>query len=62
MSRTIGLLRKSQQVLPRPSLISIYKAFMRPYLDYRDVIFDQAFNGSFYQRLESIQYNATLMI
>ena len=39
-NRTIGLLRKLQQVLPRPSLITIYKAFIRPYLDYGDNIFD----------------------
>ena len=59
---TIGLLRKFQQVLPRPSLITIYKAFIRPHLDYGDIIFDQAFNNSFYQRLESIQYSAALAI
>ena len=62
MNRTIGLLRKFQQVLPRPSLITIYKAFIRPHLDYGDVIFDQAFNNSFHQRLESIQYNTVLAI
>ena len=31
VNRTIGLLRKFQQVLPRPSLITIYKAFIRPH-------------------------------
>ena len=61
-NRTIGLLRKLQQVLPRPSLITIYKAFIRPYLDYGDNIFDQPFNNIFYQRLESFQYNAALAI
>ena len=59
---TIGLLRKLQQVLPRPSLITIYKAIIRPHLDYGDNIFDQPFNNSFYQRLESFQYNAALAI
>ena len=62
MNRTIGLLQKFQQVLPRPSLINIYKAVIRPHLDDGDVIFDQAFNNSFHQRLESIQYNAALAI
>ena len=62
MNITIGLLRKFQQVLPTPSLITIYKVFIRPHLDYGDVIFDQAFNNSFHQRLESIQYNAALAI
>ena len=61
-NRTMGLLRKLQQVLPKPSLITIYKAFIRPHLDYGDNIFDQPFNNSFYQRLESFQYNAALAI
>ena len=34
--------------------------FIRPHLDYDNVVFDQAFNNSFYQRLESIQYNTAL--
>ena len=62
VNRIIGLLWKFQQVLPRTSLITIYKAFIRPHLDYVDVIFDQAFDNSFHQRLESIQYNAALAI
>ena len=62
VSWTMDLLRKFQQVLPRPSLITIYKAFIRPRLDYGDVIFDEAFNNSFHQRLESIQYNDALAI
>ena len=41
--RTIGLLRKLQNLLPREALITIYKAFVRPHLDYGDVLFDQAF-------------------
>ena len=62
VNRTIGLLRKFQQILPRPSLITINKDFIRPLLDYGDVIFDQAFNNFFHQKLESIQYNAALAI
>ena len=62
MNSTIGLLRKFQQVLPRSCLITIYKVFIRSHLGYGDVIFDQAFNNSFRQRLESIQYNAALAI
>ena len=38
------------------------QSFLRPHLDYGDVVFDQAFNNSFYQRLETIQYNAALAI
>jgi len=47
-------------VLPRDSLLTIYKAFVRPHLNYRDTIYDYPGNVSFSQRLESIQYNACL--
>ena len=49
-------------MLPRTSLITIYKAFIRQHLDYGDVIFDKAFNNSFHQRLEPIQRNIALAI
>ena len=60
--KTIGLLRKLQNILPRPVLLTIYKSFIRPHLDYGDIIYDQAYNLSFHQKLESIQYNATLAL
>ena len=62
VNRTIGLMRKLQSVLPRITLVTIYKAFVRPHLDYGDILYDQAFNNSFHDRLESIQYNACLAI
>ena len=62
VNRTIGLIRKLQNVLPRISLVTIYKAFVRPHLDYGDILYDQAFNNSFHDRLESIQYNTCLAI
>ena len=62
MGRTIGLLRKFQQVVPTKSLIAIYKTFIRLRLDYGDVIFDQAYYKSFHHRLKSTQYNAALAI
>ena len=49
-------------MLPRESLITIYKAFVRPHLDYGDVLFDQAFNASSHENLEYIQYNACLAL
>ena len=38
--------------------MAIYKAYVRPHLDYDAVLYDQAFNGLFHEKLESIQYNA----
>ena len=58
VNKTIGLLRKFQLILPRHSLITIYKIFIRPHLNYGDEIYNRAFNESFHQRFESIRYNA----
>ena len=55
VNRTIGLSRKLQNVLPRITLVTVYKAFVRPYLDYGDILYDQAFNNSFHDRIEFIQ-------
>ena len=62
VNKTIGLLRKLQNILPREPLLTIYKSFVRPHLDYGDVIYDQHYNNSFHQKLESVQYNAALAI
>ena len=48
--------------MPQGSLLTIYKSFVRPHLDYSDVIYDQSFNNTFHQKMESIQYNAALAI
>ena len=58
ISKTIGLLRKLQNILQRPALFTIYKCFVRTHPDYVDIIYDQTYNLSFHQKLESIQFNA----
>ena len=60
MIRTIRLLRKLQQVIPRPSLIVINTAFISPHLYNGDIILDEAFNIFFHQGLESIPHNAAV--
>ena len=62
VNRTIGLLRKLQKTLPRPALMTMYKAFVRPHLHYDDQIYYEAYNESFNQKLKSIQYNACLAL
>ena len=54
ISKIIVLLRKLHNFLPRNALITIYKAFIRPHLDYGDILYDQPYNMSFHQKLESI--------
>ena len=51
VDKIIGLLRKSQNTLPRLSLLTIYKLFIKPRLD---IIYDQAYNAAFQQKVESI--------
>ena len=40
----------------------ILDSFIRPHLDYGDIIYDQVHNASFQQKVESIQYNAAVAI
>ena len=61
-NKTIGLLKNLSNLLPRQSLVTICKAFIRPHLDYGNVIYDQAFNNSFHAKMDSIQYNVSLAI
>ena len=49
-----SLLRKLETILPRRAF-NIYKSFIRPLLDYADVIYDQPSNPSFSKKLN--QFN-----
>ena len=62
LNKAIVLLRKLQNTLPRTSLITVFKLFIRPPLDYGDIIYERADNTSLHQNIESIQYNAALAI
>ena len=42
--------------------MTMYKAFVRPHLDYGDIIYDEAFNETFHQKLGSIQYSACVAL
>ena len=60
--KIIGFIIKLQPVIPWAALLIIYKSFLRPHLDYGNVIYDRAFNESFQSKLESVQDNAALAI
>ena len=62
VNKTIGLLRKLHNTLPRLPLLTIYKSFIRPHLDYSDIIYVQAYTALFHQKIESVQYNSALAI
>ena len=48
--------------MPRSSLLTVYKAFIRSQLDCAYIIYDQAYNSAFHDKLVSIQYTACLAI
>ena len=46
VSKTIGLLRNLQKTLPRISSITVFKSFIKPHLDYGEIIYDRVYNTS----------------
>ena len=42
--------------LPRNGLLSIYKSFFRPHLDYGDILYDKPNNENFQSKIERVQY------
>ena len=62
INKTISLICKLKNLLPRTALITLYKVFVCPHLDYGNILYDQAHNALFHQKLEFLQYNACLAI
>ena len=58
----IGIIKGLSHILPRISLITICKTFIRPHLDYCGVIYEQPNNERFRWIIERIEYNAALGI
>ena len=57
MQNDYNLLRSHSKVI-----LTIYKAFIRPYLDYADIIYEKPDNESFKDWFKKVQYNASLAI
>ena len=58
MNKGISVIKKLRHSLPRKSLLTIYKAFLRPLVDYGDIIYDQPQNKYFCENIGSVQYRA----
>ena len=58
VNRTISIIHKLQNVPRRSARVTIYKSLIKPHSNYGDIIYDNAFNESFFAKLESLQYNA----
>ena len=62
VNKGISVIKKLRHNLPRKSLVTIYKAFLRPLIDYGDIIYNQPQNKPFCEKIESVQNKATLSI
>ena len=58
----MGLIIRLSINLPRNALLTIYKSFIRPHLDYGDILYDNPINENFQSKLEKVQYRACLAI
>ena len=58
----VSVIKKLYNILQRNALLTIYKSFVRPHLDYGDIVYDQPTNQSFSNKIEAVQYNAALAI
>ena len=61
-NKGIGIINNIRKFLSRDALLTIFKAYVRPGLDYADIIYDYSGNATLSSKLESVQYNACLAI
>ena len=61
-NKSVGSLRKFQLILPRSSLLTIYKTFIGSHFNYADVVSDQSYKLLFHEKLDLSQYNAALTV
>ena len=60
--KLIGIVKKLSFSFPRNALLRIYKSFIRPHLDYADIIYDKPNNASFKNKIENVRYRACIAI
>ena len=58
----VELLRRLSVCLPRKTLLTMYKSFFRPHLDYGDILYDKPGNLKFKSKIEKVQYKTCIAI
>ena len=53
--KLIGIIKKLSISYTRNALLRIYKSFIRPHLDYADIIYDKPNNASFRNKIEKVK-------
>ena len=61
-TKIVNVIRKINLISPRFSLLTIYKSFVKPYLGYGKVIFDQLISSRLSNKLRIAHYNDVLAI
>ena len=61
-NKLICLIRRLSVNVPRSALLTIYKLFIRPHLDYGDILYNEPENENFQNKSEKVQYRACLAI
>ena len=51
-TKGVNVIRKLNLLSPHSSLLTRYKSFVRPHLDYGDVTYDQPKNSSLSEKIE----------
>ena len=60
--KIIGLIKRLPVSVPRKVLLTIYKSFIRPHLDYGHILYDKPENQNFQNKLEKVHCKACLTI
>ena len=55
-NKLIGLMKRLSVNLSRSALLTIYKSFIRPHLEYGDILYDKPNNENFQNKTEKVQY------
>ena len=62
MNKGTSVIKKLRHGLPRKSLLTIYKDFLRPLIDCGDIIYDQHQNEFSCDKIESVWYKVALAV
>ena len=61
-NRIIGLIRRLSISLPRNALLTMYKSFVRPHLNYYYILYDKPNNDNFQNKLEKVSITRLLLL
>ena len=61
-NKIIVIMKRLSLILSRKILLTMYKCFVRPNLDYAHIISGKPFNESFKSKIGMVQYKAALLI